>query len=95
MHYSETAVCHPMVDLQATVNATQLFFYSDASANKSLGLRAVFEHRWISAQWAPGYINSSKSTIEYLELLALTAVILTWGELICDQRIVLFVIIWL
>ena len=91
-HYQKKAVCRPMVDLDRFLTSQQLVFYSDASANKSLGFRAIYQTRWIYRQWKPEYISSCKPSIEYLELFALTMAILTWSEEqeLQNNRIIIF-----
>ena len=90
-NYQSRAVCRPMVDLElAAVTARELFFYSDASANQALGFGAIFQKRWIFAQWENGFIKSCNPSIEYLELVGLAAALLTWGELIMDQKVIFF-----
>ena len=89
-HHRDQAVCRPMVDLNKLTSAKDLFFYSDASTNPKLGFGAIYDKHWIYAQWEPNYVLDFKPSIEYLELLALTAALLTWGHLLKDQRIVVF-----
>ena len=89
-HYRDLAICRPMIDLEKTTLATELKFWTDASANQRLGMGAVFNNQWWSIQWEPGYIDICKPSIEYLELLAVTTAVLTWGDQIKDQRIILF-----
>ena len=79
-----------MVNLNKFVTSKTLKFYSDASGCKTLGMGAFFQHRWLFAQWELQYIETFKPSIEYLELYALTAAILTWGEHLRNQRIVIF-----
>ena len=92
LHHREIAVCHPMVDLERFITSQQLDFYSDASASKSLGFGAVYQTRWIYGQWEPDYITECGPSIEYLELFALTAAILTWGQEsnLLNNRIIIF-----
>ena len=89
-NHSETAVCRPMVDLNLITTADQLNFYSDASANHNYGIGAVFKNQWLCGQWEPGFIKQQKPSIEYLELLGLTAAVLTWGEQLKNQRVQIF-----
>ena len=85
-NFRQNAVCRPMTDFQQnTYSSTQLNFYSDASINFSLGFGDIFGNRWIFAQWERGYIQKFNLSIEYLELFALKAAILTWGEYLKDQ----------
>ena len=89
-NYRNLAVCHLMVDLNKTVSAETLNFYSDTSANSKLGFGTIFNNQWIFAQWEPGYINEYQPSIEYLELFTLTAALLTWGTQLKNQRISIF-----
>ena len=88
-NYRDIAVCRPMLDCEEMIVAEDLMFYSDAIANKRLGFGAVFNKHWLYSQWEPGYINTdlNEPSIEYLELYALTAALLTWGHLLKDMRI--------
>ena len=44
---NQNYVNRPLVDLQKTVSAKEIEFYSDASACETLGFGCVFRHRWI------------------------------------------------
>ena len=86
-----TAVYHPMVDLDhSDLTAHQLQFYTDASANESCGIGAVFNTHWFYAQWEPGYIKNLSPSIKYLELYALVAAILTLGSKLKQIQMILF-----
>ena len=89
-NYRELAVCRPMVDLGQFTMATQLRFFSDASANETLDFGGVFNNHWLFAQWEPGFIKSKNQSIEYLELFGLTVALITWGHLIKNQWIQVF-----
>ena len=59
-NYQSVTVCRLMLDLEAAVvTAKELFFYSDASANQSLGFGAIFRNKWIFAQWENGFIKTT------------------------------------
>ena len=92
MHHNSVAVCRPMVDLNKISSVKQLCFYSDASACEVLGFGAIFNKKWIFGQWEPNFIKENKPSIEYLELFALTAAVLTWGKepALCNAQIVVF-----
>ena len=79
-----------MVDLGMHVTAETLKFYSDASANHKLGYGAVFDKKCLYNQWEHNYIKTYESSIEYLELYALMAAVLTWGHLIQNKRVIIF-----
>ena len=89
-HRMTRVVARPMVDLNETILATQLNFYSDASANEALGFGAVFNTEWLFGQWEPNYIRQFQPSIDYLELYALCAAVLTWGHQLRNTRIVIF-----
>ena len=89
-NYRNQAVCRPMVDLLKVNSASELMFYSDASANPRLGFGAIFGKNWLFAQWSNGFVEQNWPSIEYLELYALSAAVLTWSHLLENQRIVLF-----
>ena len=78
-------VCRPMVDVYQ--EAQTIGFYSDASACESLGFGAYFDGHWLYNAWEPGFIKQKKPSIEYLELFALTAALVTWGNLLQNRRI--------
>ena len=58
-NYTNLAVCRPMLDLERWVDVWEVGFYSDASANKLLGFRAVCGTAWTFGQWEPGLLNSA------------------------------------
>ena len=72
------------------VTADQLNFYSDASANGDLGFGAIFKNRWIFGQWEPNFVADVQPSIEFLELYALCAGIITWQEELIQTRIIVF-----
>ena len=83
-------VARPMVDLSSTLMATQLNFYTDASANENLGIGGVFNNQWLFSQWEPGYINQYQPSIAYLELYGVCAAVLTWGWQLKNLRMVVY-----
>ena len=85
-----SVVCRPKVDLDNVVTSTSLNFYSDASANADLGYGVIFNSLWTFNQWEPRYIREFNPSIEYLELFALTAGILTWGHMLKNTRIAVY-----
>ena len=90
-NYKERAVCRPMIDMSKIIDSVELDFYSDASAGEFLGFGAIYEHRWLFGQWEKGFIKQKPSpSIEFLELYALAAAVLTWGNQIQNKRITIF-----
>ena len=80
LNHKNEAVCQPMIDINA--ESREIMFYSDASTNGNLGFGAVFEDNWMYSKWERDYIKCLKPSIEYLELFAIAAALLTWGDLI-------------
>ena len=80
----------PFVDLDTFRYTHTLNFYSDTSKNVKLGLGAIYENHWICAKWGESFVQREDPSIEFLELFALTAAILTWGYLLQNIRIVIF-----
>ena len=89
-NFQEKVLCRPMVDLDQLISAQELNFYSDASTNHRLGMGAIYDNRWLYTQWEENYVKYFNPSIEYLELLGVVSAILTWGDLIQNQRIVIF-----
>ena len=66
-----------MIDFTEEITADKLLFASDASAVKDLGFGAVFQNRWLFAQWEPDYIDKYQPSIDYLELYAMIVAMIT------------------
>ena len=90
-----TILWRPFVDFGKNAGIV-LNFYSDALLNSRLGMGAVFENRYIVAQWDKLFIQTEKPSIEFLELFALVAAVITWSneskmlnsrvEIFCDNE---------
>ena len=76
------------MDFKELWNAQELDFYSDASGK--IGLRAVSNKSWMHAIWPPQFLAEKKPSIQYLELFALTAVVLCWIRRYKNRRIIIF-----
>ena len=80
-----------MVDtLGQHVTSMEISFYTDASG--SIGFGSLLNRKWIQGFWEKDFLKSNKPSIEYLELFALAAGILTWQnqpELV-NNRITVF-----
>ena len=81
----QRVVNKPMIDFanKKEDDSVEIGFYSDASAAKQLGCRAILKNRWIKAKWNEHFITDCKPSIEYLELFALTAGVLAWEN--CEE----------
>ena len=73
---------------ETSKTATQLRFYSDASANAKLRFGAIFDQRWLFVQWEDNFIQGMKPSIEYLELVGMVAALLTRGHYLKNQRVI-------
>ena len=82
----------PMVDVVLPLtNVEVLDFYSDASAAVDLGFGCILDGSWLCKKWEPGFIQEKEPSIEYLELFALIAGVLTWSETkLTNRRVVIF-----
>ena len=69
----------PMIDLKAElVNLKDIAFTSDASWK--IGFGARMGCKWIQGFWDQQFLIDCEPSIEYLELFALCACILTWQD---------------
>ena len=80
------SVVRPFIDLSAFITAEQLQFFMDASANPVFGYGAIFGDRWLFGQWEKDFIKTYDPSIEFLELFALCAGVMTWSTLPTLQR---------
>ena len=85
-----SVVVRPFIDLQEEVTAEVLNFYSDASANPEYGYGAIFDKTWLFGKWEKNFIVDNDPSIEFLELFALCAAILTWEDRLVAMRIIVF-----
>ena len=84
-------VSRPMVDLLGPAKTSdEIRFYSDASGSKKLGYGCLLNTSWLYGSWDEKFILEKKPSIEYLELFALAAGILTWERRITNGRFTIF-----
>ena len=83
-------LCQPFVDINAFKYATDLAFWTDASAKSTLGFGGVFSDNWIVVRWGEDFINDEKPSIEFLELFPLCAGVLTWANRLRDNRFIIY-----
>ena len=88
----ETVWYRPFIDIDISVNADQLRFYMDASANHKLGFGCIFNEEWTFGQWEDGFIRKydNEINIEFLELFALCMGIFTWISKLQGKRVIVF-----
>ena len=85
---SHRSMCRPFTDLDQFQYAEELNFYTDSSGK--IGYGGVFGTSWCYGFWDPEFLERCNPSIEYLELFALEACMLTWGNQITDTKIVIF-----
>ena len=89
-HKYNLIINRPMIDLDMFDTSDQLRFYSNASAAKNLGYGCIFGTKWIFRQWEPFLIQQFNPSIEFLEMFALCAGILTWQKDLANRRIIIY-----
>ena len=85
-------ICRPFLDAEAPEGQV-LNFASDAAKSEILGIGAVFNDNWLYMAWGKAFIKNMDPSIEFLELLALTAAVVTWSRdhrLLRNNRVVVF-----
>ena len=70
--------CRPFADFAETLDADDIVMYSDASRNFQKGFGAWCESSWMWGAWDPLFMQKVQPSIEYLELFAVTAAVVTW-----------------
>ena len=81
------SIVWPFVDMQESVEANTLNFFTDAAAREGLAYGAIFGDKWLFGQWEKDFVKKCKHSIAFLELFALCAGIMTWAEWITKIRI--------
>ena len=83
-------IARPFIDLDETLNAITLNFYTDAClSSRFAGIGGVFRGRWFAARLHKDDITKDLS-IDTLELLALVTGVLLWGSQFNDTRVTIF-----
>ena len=78
-----TVYCRKFIEFHGQY-ASELDFYTDVSGNFDLGMGAVCQNSWMFV------LKELEPSIEYLELFALTAALLTWFNRFQNRRIYVF-----
>ena len=77
---SDSQLCRPFVDFTEDGPSAELtYLASDASLNPDFGMGAVYGNQWMYMQWPQGFVKKYSPSIEFLELYALVAAIMTWN----------------
>ena len=83
-----TVFCRPFLDFSRILVADEIDMFSDASG--VIGMGAICGESWMYKLWSESFIKSYNPSIEYLELYAVTATVLTWIHKFRNKRIILF-----
>ena len=83
-------VNHLMINLGSNSVSEPIIFYSDASKAPELGFRCYMNDKWIFDKWPKQFIQTCDPSIEFLELYALVAGMLTWETYIKNARVTVF-----
>ena len=82
--------CRPFMDFDKTFSAEEINMYSDAAGNYQLGFGALCDKDWLVSKWDPVFMEIHKPSIQFLELYALTAGVLTWIKRFKNSKVRLF-----
>ena len=85
--YGYYTTCRPFVDLSPPREALVLQFFSDASAGVRKGFGCYFQKQYAVGTWEAGFIKNKKTSITYLELLALCIGVFIWSPSLVNQRV--------
>ena len=88
---SPEAFSRPFMDVNQH-DAQEIQWFTDASRNFKLGFGGFCGSSWMSRQW-DSFTESVEPSIKYLELYAVTAVVLSWLDRFKNMRICLFCLI--
>ena len=76
---TDLRICRPFLDITDQTGRL-VNFSADAAKKAGLGMGAVYENHWMVATWSRNFIEKCDPSIEFLELFALTAGIITWSS---------------
>ena len=80
-------LCIPFTQL-GELPADVLNMYSDASGK--IGFGDLCQNSWMAGLWEKTFLDEEEPSIEYLELFAVTAGIITWIRRFANRKIILF-----
>ena len=83
-------IFRPFVDVELYQDSQTLEFYTDTSLNEGLGCGGTFMNEYFVAQWPEGFVYNCRPSIQFLELFALTAGVLIWGDKMVNCRVAIF-----
>ena len=87
---SPNAYARPFADYDDSITAKDIDFYTDATKNKLLGFGGICGSFWMSYSWPdPDWIEEKDPSIEYLELYAVVAGVLSWINHFAGSKVLL------
>ena len=81
--------CRPFLEF-TELTARDINMYSDSSRHFRKGFGAVCDDSWMFGVWDEEFMKREQPSIEYLELFAVTAAVVTWIHRFRNKRIYLF-----
>ena len=88
--YNPNIYCRHFIEL-GPVTAVDINMYSDASLNlKTGGLGVICDNDWMAQKWDALFVKNNRISIDYLELFAVTAAVITWIHRFKNKHIYLF-----
>ena len=87
--FLETPQCfsRPFFDFDSNILAEKVELASDASRNPHLGAGGICQDDWYILQWDEEFIIKEQPSINYLELYAVTVMVLNWVHRFKNKRI--------
>ena len=85
-----TIYARPFADFSHEIRAPEIQMYSDAAKRLGLGYGGVCQDSWMFGVWDDSFIKECDPSIEYLELYALTGMMLNWIHRYKNRRVTLF-----
>ena len=85
-----TIYARPFADFSREIKAPEIQMYSDAAKRLGLGYGGVCQDSWMFGVWDDYFIKECDQSIEYLELYALTGMVLNWIHRYKNRRVTLF-----
>ena len=83
----QSVFCKPFMDFSNEFSAQQLQFYSDAS---TMGMGAYCQNSGMFMKWDRKFMKKFQPSIECLEMVVLTAVILAWINRFPNKKVILY-----
>ena len=78
------------INLDDNIKNKEVCFYTDASANESLGCGGYSDEEWFIMQWDDDFIKLHEPSINYLELYAVTIAVMNWIHKYANKKITIF-----